>query len=175
MPVSRQNELKRNDFGDRSNVVSVRLSREEYRIISQEAARNGMSISEYMRTQAVQDNASSLDQLRIEVRQQEEILEHIIFMMEMMQQTAMEFYSDLMKRLLKLEGGQAVGEGMQEYMKRLEAEVRTYVRKALDRAVDKEVALHVTGDWDSKDPLRLQQYEQKIKEYMDKESERELN
>lgn len=154
---------------ERSAVVSVRLTREEYRTISQEAARNRMTISEFMRTAALEDNASSLDQLRIEVRQQEEVLEHVIFMLEMIQQTNMELFVESMRKLMRIDGGMKAGETQQEYMKRLEAEARAVLSRTMDRAVDKEVSLHITGDWDTKDPLRLRQYESRIKRYLDRD------
>lgn len=154
---------------ERSNVVSVRLTREEYRTISQEAARNRMTISEFMRTAALEDNASSLDQLRIEVRQQEEVLEHVIFMLEMIQQTNMELFVENMRKLMRIDGGMKAGESPQEYAKRTDAEARGMLARSLSRAVDKEVDLHITGDWDTKDPLRLQQYETKVKRYLERD------
>lgn len=168
--------MERNQIqaGDRLNTVSVRLTRDEYKAISQEAARSRMTISEFLRTQAMQDSASSLDQLRIEVRQQEEVLEHIIFMLEMMQQTNMEIFTELMKKLMKIDGGMQVGESLQEFMKRAEGESGRLMQRLLEKAVNKEVALHITGDWDTKDPLCLQQYEKKVGEYLKKDEDRRV-
>lgn len=167
-------ERNQNQGGDRLNTVSVRLTREEYKAISQEAARSHMTISEFLRSQAMQDSASSLDQLRIEIRQQEEVLEHIIFILEMMQQTNMGIFSELMQKLMKLDGGMQVGESMQDFMKRAEAESSKLMQRILGKAVNREVDLHITGDWDTKDPLCLKQYERKIDEYLRKDEERRV-
>lgn len=161
-----------NAAGDRLNTVSVRLTREEYKAISQDAARSHMTISEYLRSQAMQDSASSLDQLRIEVRQQEEILEHIIFMLEMVQQTSMGIFSEIMHKLMRIDGDVQVGESAQEFMKRAEAESSKLMQRILARAVNREVDLHITGDWDTKDPLCLGQYEKKVAEYLRRDEER---
>ena len=155
---------------DRQNVISVRLTRDEYRQISQAAAKNRLSISEYMRSCSLEDQASSLDQLRIEVREQEEVLEHIIFMIEMLQQTNLELFTELNRKLMKIDGDTVVGESEQDFRKRTDAEAQKLIQRVLNRAVNKEVSLHITGDWDTKDPLCLRQYENKVAEYIEKDS-----
>lgn len=153
-------------------VISVRLPEDTAAVLERKARDMDMSLSEYLRGVLDSDEPSTLTQLRIEIRELKETLEYIIFGMEIMQQTNIEYAGALLRRI---EAGSSEGMTESEYYQKLrtaDREIRGVMAKAKEAVSSRIAAYH--RDYDpEKDPLRIQLTQRMIEEDEDRALEEE--